>query len=157
MIYFPLIFNTTIPLQLSAQIKKLFEQQGELYTLWGKKTGDEGGYDCLNPAIPTFVADYATYMSTAQDMDRRLGTIACQAYDDAPGIEGAFKLIFGFQGLLDRPTVALEFASKYIAMVARLDTEIETVKQIFDAFKSSPRVGKNMPTTAGSLKVCHWS
>jgi len=138
--------------KLSQQIKKLFEQQTDLYTQWGKKTGDDGGYDSLNPAVTQFTVDYDAYMLAAQDIDRRLGTIACQAFDDAAGLEGAFKLIHGFQGLLDRPTVALEVAPKYPAMIARLDQEIETVKQIFDEFKSSPRVGKNMPTTAGSLK-----
>ena len=135
------------------QVKKLYEQQGELYAQWGKKTGDEGGYDCLNPGVAQFPVDYDVYLATAQDIDRRLASIAAQAFDLAPGIEGAFKLIYGFQGLLDRPIIAAELAPKYPTLVTRLDQELETVKQIFDSFKSNPRVGKNMPHTAGALKV----
>ena len=133
-------------------MKKLYDQQAELYVQWGKKAGDEGGYDCLNPTVTQFKVDYNAYLSTAQDIDRRLGTIACQAFDSAAGLEGAFKLIFGFQGLLDRPVIAAEMSSKYPLLITRLDQELETVKQIFDAFKNNPRVGKNMPHTAGALK-----
>ncbi len=138
--------------KLSLQVKRLFELQAEQYVLWGKKTGDEGGYDCMNPTIAQFKVDYDAYLATAKDIDRRLGTIASQAFDDAAGLEGSFKLIFGLQGLLERPDINQEVIGKYPKMISQLDAELETVKQIFDKYKDSPRLGKNMPHTAGALK-----
>jgi len=138
--------------KLSTQLKRLFELQVELYAKWVKATGEEGGYDCLNPTSKQFEVDYEAFLVTSGDIDRRIGRIAAQAFADAAGLEGHFKIIFGFQGLLERPSINVEVQSKYPVMMTLLDNELQTVKEIFDRYKDAPRLGKNMPRTAGSLK-----
>lgn len=45
-----------------------------------------------NHTLQDFVKDYADFEENIEDLDRRLGNIVCQAFDDCSGTEGAFKV-----------------------------------------------------------------
>ena len=92
-------------LQLNNQIKQLFMEQGERREQLLKETGEEG-FDCLDPTVPDFAAVHAEITKMAADFDRRLGSVACQCFERINSLEAGFKLIVGFQGLLDRPDIA---------------------------------------------------
>lgn len=49
-----------------------------------------------------FNNDLEAFQKRIADVDRRLGSIAAQAFDDCPSTESAFKLINIFGGLLER-------------------------------------------------------
>ena len=135
------------------QVQALYNQHASVWETLGKRTNDEG-YDCFNPDVPDFDQEHAAYMAMAADYDRKLSAVAIQCFERAVGLEGAFKLIIGFQGLLDRPAIAEEVSQVYPGLVKMYEDDLDMIKTIFDQQKSVPHLGKNMPKTAGSLKMC---
>ena len=49
-------------------------------------------YDCLDPDDASFVADYEQFTARVLDLDRRMATCVCQAYDDCVCSESVFKV-----------------------------------------------------------------
>jgi dynein heavy chain len=135
------------------QVQGLYTHHASVWETLGKRTNDEG-YDCLNPDVPDFDQEHAAYMAMAADYDRKLSAVAVQSFERAVGLEGAFKLILGFQGLLDRAAIAEEVSEVYPGLVKMYESDLDMIKTIFDQQKAEPRLGKNMPKTAGSLKMC---
>lgn len=90
--------------KLNGQVKSLFKAAAALIEKFGPKTNDEG-YNCLDPGVPNFVADYDDYMDNICSFDRHLATIIRQAFREDGTLEGYFKIITGAQGLLERPEV----------------------------------------------------
>jgi dynein heavy chain len=187
------------PQQLNNQIKQLFAEQAERFDQLIKETGDEG-YDCLNPDVPNFDRTHDELRALAADFDRRLASVACQAIERVQSLEAAFKLMVGFQGLLDRPDIAddvrlrlplrlpccppctremglprvcwsspthpitialtpfptllpLQMVLQYPRLLDMYEQELAQVKALFDQQKRRPLLNKNMPHTAGALKV----
>ena len=107
-----------------------------------------------------FPADYKAFQAKVEDLERRLGAISCQAFDDANGPETAFKVIFVLGSLLERPIIAHDFESRYHKLVAMVDAEMDEAKRIYDEYYTQVRESgsqmheKNMPPISGALK---WS
>eukprot|EP00058_Branchiostoma_floridae_P010281 XP_002595769.1 hypothetical protein BRAFLDRAFT_200305 [Branchiostoma floridae] len=138
----------------STQVEKMFEEFQEYYNVFGART-----YDPLDPMNADFDADVENFNQQVDDIDRRLGAIACQGFDDCCGIEAAFKLVEVFGPLLERPTISADFRSKYLALLAMYDRELDEVKVVYDeqvaaaaANGGIPPVTKNMPPVAGALE-----
>lgn len=93
--------------KLNAHIVSMYAASGALLEEIGRKTGDEG-YNPLDPTVPNFVADYDDYMHQIRGFDRHLATLARQAWRADGTLEGYFKIMVGFQGLLDRPEIHQE-------------------------------------------------
>lgn len=93
-------------------------------------------------------------MELTHDFDRRIGSIACQAFDVTQDLEGSFKLVHSFQGLLDRPLIDAMVKGKYHRLLTTFNAELDDVKVIFDREKAAPTLGKNMPPTAGTKRFC---
>ncbi|XP_027630723.1 dynein heavy chain 9, axonemal [Tupaia chinensis] len=72
---------------LSQQAQQLFEEFQEMYGVFS-----EASYDCLDPQSTEFEKDVTEFNQRVEDLDRRLGTIFIQAFDDTPGLEHAFKV-----------------------------------------------------------------
>eukprot|EP00049_Salpingoeca_infusionum_P001275 m.46981 g.46981 ORF g.46981 m.46981 type:complete len:4526 (+) comp10948_c0_seq2:170-13747(+) len=140
--------------KLNNQIKELFDIIRERWEQLAKATGDEG-CDCLNPQDPHFVQEYDNFEALRADFDRRIGSIALQGLEGVTGLEGAFKLIVGFQGLLDRPDIADDVSLQYPKLISMYEAELSAVKQLFDTLRAAPesQLSLNMPDTAGVLKL----
>ncbi len=65
-----------------------------------------------------FLRDYENFKKAIADLDRRLASIACQAFSDCSGLEAAFKLIDIFSSLLERPLIKNDFDPNYPLMVS---------------------------------------
>lgn len=96
--------------KLNNEVKAIFTEQSERLDALVKETGDEG-YDCLDPLVLDFDATHEEIVALAADFDRRLGSVAVQSFARINSLEAAFKLIIGFQGLLDRPDIADDVCS----------------------------------------------
>jgi dynein heavy chain len=140
---------------LTAQTLQIFDEFQNAYRVFGERS-----YDSLDPASGEFPADYNAFQAKVEDLERRLGAIACQAFDDANGPEAAFKVIFVLGGLLERPIIAHDFESRYHKLVAIVDAEMDEAKRIYDEYYTQVRESggqmheKNMPPISGALK---WS
>ncbi|XP_051927996.1 dynein heavy chain 9, axonemal [Hippocampus zosterae] len=117
----------------------------------------EKPYDCLDLQNKEFAKDVRDFKLLADDTDRRLGAIFCQAFDDATGLEHAFKVLAMFGSLLERPKVAQDAMDRYPRLVSMFDKDLDNCKvlyhehiQIANELGSAP-VNKNMPAVAGGL------
>lgn len=137
---------------LGAQVVSIFEEFQGYYAVFPQRT-----YDSLDPLCKAFMDDYIVFNNHIYDLDRRLGSIICQGYDDCTGTEGTFKMLTCFGSLLDRPIIKEEFEDKYAQLVLTIDQDLDMAKCIFDeqmclAERGCAPINKNMPPVAGALK-----
>lgn len=72
---------------LSSRILQVSREFNDHFTVFASKT-----YDVLDPEDPSFLIDYEAFQSNIQDLDRRLASILCQAFDDCSNLESVFKV-----------------------------------------------------------------
>ncbi|KAK2490477.1 LOW QUALITY PROTEIN: hypothetical protein MC885_016050 [Smutsia gigantea] len=140
---------------LGSRIAQVYSEVFELVKVFA-----DCKYDPLDPGDSSFDDDYADFENKIQDLDRRLATIFCQAFDDSNSIESCAKLLHMCGSLLERPLILAEVAPRYLVMLELFDAELDNTKVLYDAqFSASaggalPLIHRNMPSVAGQLK---WS
>ncbi|KAI8492613.1 Dynein heavy chain 9, axonemal, partial [Branchiostoma belcheri] len=139
---------------LSQQVVSIFDEFQDCF-----KVFVDSNYDSLDPKNDEFMADYKRFTDRIYDLDRRLGAIICQAFDDCSGIEAIFKLLDIFGSLLERPIITEDTNSRYPTILSMYDRDLDTAKQMYDRYMTEekanggiPPVHKNMPPIAGALK-----
>ncbi|KAM5150816.1 dynein axonemal heavy chain 9 isoform 1-T1 [Callospermophilus lateralis] len=138
---------------LGQQVQQMYEEFQEMY-----KVFSECSYDFLDPSNMEFENDISEFNQRVEDLDRRLGTIFIQAFDDTPGLEHAFKLLDIAGNLLDRPLVARDVSDKYLVLMGMFSEELDAVRTIYsqhiqeEAELGFSPVHKNMPAVAGGLR-----
>jgi dynein heavy chain len=140
----------------SAHVQDIFTEYNEQYTAWQKRTVEdgEGTYDPLNPTPSKFESDFHQYHENVLDFDLRLGAIAKLAFKGQNCIEGTFKIIHGWQGLLEhRDVLIAETSSRYPLLLEEFSDELDHVKEHFDHEKEAKTLTKNMPLVAGALAM----
>ncbi|VTJ75474.1 Hypothetical predicted protein [Marmota monax] len=140
---------------LGSRVTQIYDEVFELVKVFA-----ECKYDPLDPGDSSFDNDYADFETKIQDLDRRLATIFCQAFDDCSSIESSAKLLYMCGSLLERPLILAEVVPRYSTMLEMFDTELDNAKLLYDAQMAAsaegniPPIHKNMPSVAGQLK---WS
>ncbi|XP_052612854.1 LOW QUALITY PROTEIN: dynein axonemal heavy chain 9 [Peromyscus californicus insignis] len=138
---------------LSQQVQQMHEEFEEMY-----KVFLECSNDCLDPQNREFEKDVSKFNQRVEDLDRRLGTIFIQAFDDTPDVEHAFKLLDIAGTLLERPLVARDMSHKYLALIRMFSRDLDAVRLIYshhiqeEAEHGFSPVHKNMPTMAGGIR-----
>nr|CAD7455111.1 unnamed protein product [Timema tahoe] len=138
---------------LSSRIVAVFAEFNEHLSVFACKT-----YDVLNPEDEAFVQDYVEFQARIRDLDRRLASVLCQAFDDCCNLESVFKLIEIVGSVLDRPLIKDEFTGKYKYIVEMLEVELASTQNLYtkqittlEKYGWMP-VDKNLPTVAGALR-----
>uniref|UniRef100_H0XMD8 Dynein axonemal heavy chain 17 n=1 Tax=Otolemur garnettii TaxID=30611 RepID=H0XMD8_OTOGA len=140
---------------LGKLVTQIYEEVFELVKVFA-----DCRYDPLDPGDSSFDDDYADFETKIKDLDRRLATIFCQAFDDCCSIESSAKLLYMCGSLLERPLILTEVVPKYSVMLEMFNTELDNAKILYDAQMAAsaegniPPIHKNMPPVAGQLK---WS
>uniref|UniRef100_A0A2I3HRY0 Dynein axonemal heavy chain 9 n=1 Tax=Nomascus leucogenys TaxID=61853 RepID=A0A2I3HRY0_NOMLE len=138
---------------LSQQVQQMHEEFQEMYRRFSGSSSD-----CLYLQSTDFENDVSEFNQKVEDLDRRLGTIFIQTFDDAPGLEHAFKLLDIAGNLLERPLVARDTSDKYLVLIQMFNKDLDAVKMIYsqhvqeEADLGFSPVHKNMPTVAGGLR-----
>ncbi|KAM8815016.1 dynein axonemal heavy chain 9 [Rhynchonycteris naso] len=138
---------------LSRQLRQMHNEFQEMYGVFS-----ESSYNYLDLQTAEFEDDISKFNQRVEDLDRRLGTIFIQAFDDAPDLEHAFKLIDIAGKLLERPLVARAVAAKYLALVQMFHRDLDAVRIMYTeqvqgkAERGCSSVHKNMPAVAGGLR-----
>uniref|UniRef100_A0A4X2LC28 AAA+ ATPase domain-containing protein n=1 Tax=Vombatus ursinus TaxID=29139 RepID=A0A4X2LC28_VOMUR len=128
---------------LSQQVQSMYEEFQNVY-----KTFSECSYDCLD--LTHTVSKGIHSFTSIEDLDRRLGMVFIQAFDDIAGLEHAFKLLEIFGSLLERPVVAMDAFDKYPILITMFNSDLDIIKTIYcQRFSQSH---KNMPAVAGGLR-----
>uniref|UniRef100_A0A8C3LCE3 Dynein axonemal heavy chain 9 n=1 Tax=Chrysolophus pictus TaxID=9089 RepID=A0A8C3LCE3_CHRPC len=138
---------------LSQKVLDMHEEFQEAYKVFAERT-----YDCLD-LTNDFEQDAFDFQQKVEDIDRRLGTIFIQAFDDASDLEHTFKLMEMFGSLLERPVIAVDVAGKYSDLVHMFSNALSDARLIYSSQMQfpcsppgSPAVHKNMPPVAGALR-----
>uniref|UniRef100_A0A8C8ZVZ0 Dynein axonemal heavy chain 9 n=1 Tax=Prolemur simus TaxID=1328070 RepID=A0A8C8ZVZ0_PROSS len=137
---------------LSQQVQRMYEEFQEMYRVFS-----ESSHDCLDLHSMDFEKDVSEFNQRVEDLDRRLGTIFIQAFDDMPGLEHAFKLLDIAGNLLERPLVARDASDKYLVLLRMFGKDLDVVRMIYsqhvqeEAELGFSAVHKNMPAVAGGL------
>ncbi|CAF0886754.1 unnamed protein product, partial [Adineta ricciae] len=137
---------------LSMEIIQIYEEFKEAFEKFGSKT-----YNPLDTKNTEFIEDIEQFQDTIDDLDRRLGRIANQAFNDCNSLESMFKLIQIFGSLLDRSKINHVFAHNYPIILKQVEQELDDAKELFDhqmAYQEehgSIQLERNMTKVAGSL------
>ncbi|KAK2885147.1 hypothetical protein Q8A73_021621 [Channa argus] len=138
---------------LSQQVQLLHQKFVETFKVFTEKP-----YDCLDLSNRDFEEDVREFQLKIDDTDRQLGAIFCQAFDEASGLEHAFKVLDMFGSLLERTLMAKDALDHYPLLVSIFDKELDCCKVLYnkhiqaaEALGSAP-VNKNMPSVAGGLR-----
>ncbi|MCJ8738378.1 hypothetical protein PDJAM_G00035190 [Pangasius djambal] len=138
---------------LSQQVVWLHKEFLETYKMFTEKS-----YDCLDVCNAEFEADFAEFECKVKDTDLRLGAIFCQAFDDASGLEYAFKVLDMFGSLLERPLIAADALKRYPELVKMFDKELDCCKALYKKHTQAEEqlgytpVNRNMPVVTGGLQ-----
>uniref|UniRef100_A0A672V8T9 Dynein axonemal heavy chain 17 n=1 Tax=Strigops habroptila TaxID=2489341 RepID=A0A672V8T9_STRHB len=137
---------------LGQQVLDMYEDFQEAYKVLAEQT-----YDCLDLTNTEFEQDALKFQQKVEDIDRQLGTVFIQAFDDASDLEHAFKLLDMFGSLLERPVIAADAADKYSVLISMFHSALGHARLIYarhiqaELELGSPPVHKNMPPVAGAL------
>nr|XP_033467962.1 dynein heavy chain 9, axonemal [Epinephelus lanceolatus] len=138
---------------LSQRVQLLHQEFADMYKLFTDKP-----YDCLDLDNREYEEDAREFKLKVDDTDRRLGAIFCQAFEDASGLEHAFKVVDMFGSLLERPLVATDALDRYPLLVSMFDKELDGCKRLYNKHIQTAEeqgwtpVNKNMPAVAGGLR-----
>ncbi|XP_069511343.1 dynein axonemal heavy chain 17 [Ambystoma mexicanum] len=139
---------------LGILIFRIYEEFFELLKIFA-----DCKYDPLDPGQPKFYEDYELFKKKVEDLDKRLGTIFSQGFEDCSSIESAAKLLHMFGPLLERPLLSGDALPKYSALLEMFDKELDSVKVMYDTQLQAsevdgviPPIAKNIAPIAGQLK-----
>ncbi|NXC42955.1 DYH9 protein, partial [Penelope pileata] len=133
---------------LSQQVLDMYEEFQEAYKVLMAH---------CSAFLQDFEQDAFRFQQKVEDIDRRLGTVFIQAFDDALDLEHAFKLLAMFGSLLERPVIAADAADKYSVLIRMFSSALSDARLIYcrhlraELESGSPPVHKNMPMVAGAL------
>ncbi|NXD73362.1 DYH9 protein, partial [Eolophus roseicapillus] len=137
---------------LGQQVLDMYENFQEAY-----KVALSQPHGCCSVLPQEFEQNALEFQQKVEDIDRRLGTVFIQAFDDASDLEHAFKLLDMFGSLLERPVIAADAADKYSVLISMFHSALGHARLIYarhiqaEMELGSPPVHKNMPPVAGAL------
>ena len=117
-------------------------------------------YGYKSAHLQEFLTDYAEFKARVSDIDQRMGTMVCIAFEECSCCSSAFKLIEMLGSLLERPLVSCDFQPKYAKLLTMFNKELDNAKTVFDNqvllldSPTGPVVNKNMPHVAGVTGWC---
>nr|KAJ3421855.1 hypothetical protein HK105_002054 [Polyrhizophydium stewartii] len=135
---------------LSSQVAQIFTEFVAALSVFGKLK-----YDVLDIALPDFNVDRGKFHEKITDLDRRIGTILCQAFDDCSGLYSCFRLLESFSGLLNRSNIQKDFEQKYFELLSMYSQDLDDVSVIFLRYKDAPPIHYNMAPVTGAVAWIH--
>jgi len=111
-------------------------------------------YDIMDVNAKRFDDDFYEFRCTIKELERRLGSILIQAFDDSGTIYGRFKLLDSFEGLLERPIIQDELEKKHVMLVQQYGVDLKSIQELFLAQRETPPIPVNLPPVAGSITWC---
>ncbi|CBY35186.1 unnamed protein product, partial [Oikopleura dioica] len=132
---------------LSAKVVQIYE---EFQVLHSKIADAE--VDPLEHEDSKFERFYMLFKNKLYDLDRRLGAVLCEAFEDSASVESMFKLIAIASSLIDRKIIGEDFNPKYKKLVQQMEVEIQQARELFENQRDDPPLYKNQPPTAGKIR-----
>ncbi|KAJ3180788.1 hypothetical protein HDU85_003867 [Gaertneriomyces sp. JEL0708] len=135
---------------LSSQVAQIFNEFKGALDAFSKLK-----YDILDLDLGEFDIDLGGFHQKIVDLDRRIGTVLSQSFDDCSGLTSCFRLLESFAGLLNRPVIQRDFEKKYFALLKMYSQDLDEVIGIFEHFKQQPPIHYNMAPVTGAVAWIH--
>jgi dynein heavy chain len=111
-------------------------------------------YDIMDLDVKQFEEAWYDFRSRSKELERRLGSVMTQGFDDCTTITGQFKLLDSFDSLVNRPIIADELERKYVELINSYSEDLHHVQHIFMESREDPPISHNLPPIAGALSWC---
>jgi dynein heavy chain len=111
-------------------------------------------YDIMDLDAKAFDDDFYEFRARIKELERRIGSVVTQGFDDTCTVGGRFKLLDSFEGLLERPLVQNELEKKHTLLIEAYSDDLHAVQQMFLELRDLPPIAWNLPPTAGALAWC---
>ena len=108
-------------------------------------------YDILDVEAETFDDDFYVFRVSIKELEKRLGSVVAQGFDDCTTVYTSFKLLDSFDVMLQREVIMQDLEKKHVDLVQQFGTDLKTVLDLFRNLKDHPIIGRNMPPVAGSV------
>lgn len=118
------------------------------------KTFKTVSLDIMDVEALHFDEHFYAFRCTIKELERRLGSLLTQSFDDASTLFGRFKLLESFDGLLQRPMIHDELEKKHVALVQSYGHDLKLVQELFLQCRDAPPISWNLPPVAGALTWC---
>lgn len=110
--------------------------------------------DIMDVEASKFDDNFYDFRCKIKELERRLGSVLTQGFDDCSTIYGRFKLLDSFEGLLNRPIIQDELEKKHVALVQSYGLDLKLVQELFLHSRDAPPISWNLPPVAGALTWC---
>ena len=94
------------------------------------------------------------FRNRIKELDRRLGSVLVQGFDDTNTVTGRFRLFDTFDSLVTRPIIADELEKKHAALIESMRTDVDDISRVFNERSQDPPLPINLPPIAGALMWC---
>lgn len=133
--------------------KTLTNSVRQVYTdfLESHKVFKDIEYELLDVECKDFDVDFFQFRLTIKELERRLGAVISQAFDDCTTVGSCFKLMDSFEGLLDRELIQADLEKKHLDLMRAYGDEVRTVADLYQAFKEAPAAPVNSAPRSGSV------
>ncbi|RPH15646.1 MAG: hypothetical protein CBC49_005055 [Alphaproteobacteria bacterium TMED89] len=119
-------------------------------------------YDVLDVEVKQFDDDFYEFRCSIKELERRLGSVLNQGFDDCATVFASFKLIESFEGLLEREFIQADLERKHLELLKAYGKDLRDVQDTFTRQRSKsaegfylerngPPLYMNMPPVAGAL------
>ena len=102
-------------------------------------------YDIMDVECKEFDDDFYEFRCVIKELERRLGSIIIQGFEDCATVAMAFKLFDSFEGLLEREIIMTDLEKKQVELMRQFGADLKEVQRIFETQKSKPVIAKNAP------------
>eukprot|EP01038_Epipyxis_sp_PR26KG_P005405 gene5405-7492_t len=109
------------------------------------------GAGILDLSNKKFDDAFYEFRTRMKELDRRLGSVILQGFEDASTVIGRFRLLDSFDNLITRPIVSDALEKKHFALVEAIRIDLELVQNIFNEYRDKPLIASNLPPIAGAL------
>lgn len=111
---------------LSSKVVAVYGEFQQCFQVFSGKS-----YDVLDPDDNSFLADFEGFKQKIFEMDLKLASILCQAFEDCSNLDSIFKLINIVGSVLDRQVINQEFTNKYNKIIVMLNEEVQIAEVTF--------------------------
>lgn len=108
-------------------------------------------YNIVSVDIKQFDDDFYTFRLVVQDLERRIASVIMQAMDDSTTVMTVFKLLDGFENLLERNVISADLENKHPDLLEAYAADIRQSQEIFMLGMVDPPVNSNCPPRAGAV------
>eukprot|EP00899_Mesostigma_viride_P009330 jgi/Mesvir1/18399/Mv14277-RA.1 len=108
-------------------------------------------YDIMDVESKQFDDNFYEFRCVVKELERRLGSIIIQAFDDCTTVGTTFKLLESFEGLLEREIIQGDLERKHIDLLRSYGEDLRDVQEIFNSRRENPVLNKNSAPHSGTV------